>query len=415
MLFSDDFITIDNERGQAIIGNKDKGSWLRVSVECRDILKEAIEENLTKNEILELFQDKEDRDYFEKLIEKLIEIGVITYFGMKNNSVEEFDSFEVMLTHRCNLNCIHCCVDASASSSPDFFSTTEMIKALQKIIDCNPSNIVLTGGEPMLREDFMILLKYIHDNSDADVTLMTNGTLINDDNVESIAKMVKNVDISIDGVDEESCKAIRGPHVFDKVINAVNLLQQNMVDNISLSMVTSGINIALERDFYALCKNMNVIPLLRKLDYSGRALANKTKLDSIMSVSNADLSYIEPNYDAHRDMISLSVCKAGRTSFSIEANGDIVACSIAKVTDSVIGNIKNISDLREYLRDNGEAISISPDSVCGRCKYNRFCCSCPDLMKKMQEQEDFYEYCEWRKEWIEKVLWENYANERVEC
>lgn len=259
----------------------------------------------------------------------------------------------------------------------------------------------------MLREDFMTLLKYISENSNAAVTLMTNGTFITKDNVASISKMIDSVDISVDGVDEDTCSAIRGPNVFKKVINSVNLLQQHMAGNISLSMVSCGNNVALEKEFYSLCKRLNVIPVVREIDYSGRALVNKETIDSIMCVDKTDTDCFEPNYSAHREMINLSICKAGKKSFSIEANGDIVACSIAKTDRNIIGNINNISDLADYLRRNEAPIRISDDSKCGKCKYNRFCCSCPDLMEKMQEKEDFEEYCQWKKEWIEKVLWEN--------
>lgn len=53
-----------------------------------------------------------------------------------------------------------------------------------------------------------------------------NGTLINEENVKKIINSVNQIDISIDGVDEDSCKVVRGPHVFEKIMNSIKLLKK---------------------------------------------------------------------------------------------------------------------------------------------------------------------------------------------
>lgn len=65
------------------------------------------------------------------------------------------------------------------------------------------TTIVLHGGEPFINFD---LIKYIHRDlvdrlSDKKILfdITTNGTIINDEIIEFIAKNVKNISISIDG------------------------------------------------------------------------------------------------------------------------------------------------------------------------------------------------------------------------
>ena len=50
---------------------------------------------------------------------------------------------------------------------------------------------------------------------------MTNGTLFNSQNITPIIEKVNNIDISLDGADEESCSVIRGKGVFDRVVNNI--------------------------------------------------------------------------------------------------------------------------------------------------------------------------------------------------
>jgi len=58
------------------------------------------------------------------------------------------------------------------------------------------------------------------------LTLSTNGTLINSDNVVSIGKYIDQVDISMDGFNEETVALVRGKGVFSKIMNSISLLQK---------------------------------------------------------------------------------------------------------------------------------------------------------------------------------------------
>ena len=70
----------------------------------------------------------------------------------------------------------------------------------------------------------MNLLEFIRKNYSGEVTISTNGTLIDLNNVKIITECVDKVDISLDGYNGETVSGIRGEGVFEKVIENIKLL-----------------------------------------------------------------------------------------------------------------------------------------------------------------------------------------------
>lgn len=134
-------------------------------------------------------------------------LGIIDDENNKSIIRNKIASFEI--THRCNLKCKHCCVDADQIvSKKEDLSTDEIKQILDMLIKWNPERIMLSGGEPMLRPDFIELLMYLKENYTGEIIISTNATLINENNVEIISKYAHQIDVSVDGIDEESCSII---------------------------------------------------------------------------------------------------------------------------------------------------------------------------------------------------------------
>lgn len=265
---------------KVIIANRDTGSWIRISRQCRDIVCTACEFSLTNSEILESLADDEDRIYINELLKKLKELGVIG----DEEKEEVIDVVYLLLTNRCNLKCIHCCADAADENSEVYrreMSTQEWTGIIDKIVDIEPGGIVLTGGEPLLRKDFFEIIRYLRSKYNGKVALATNATLINDDNVKLLAELIDKFDISIDGVDEESCSIVRGKGAYDKVINSVHLLKKNDVKEITLSMTFGTTNFHLKEKFFELNKKLNTKPIVRIFMPKGRGEKSEKNLIAI--------------------------------------------------------------------------------------------------------------------------------------
>ncbi len=99
------------------------------------------------------------------------------------------DSFVIELTQRCNHDCPHCYnawknpVDYPAGE----LSTDETLAMYAKLLDETDASLVsLTGGEPMLRDDFQKIVDFLVDRGVA-TNLITNGSLLDEAAIEKLS------------------------------------------------------------------------------------------------------------------------------------------------------------------------------------------------------------------------------------
>ena len=107
------------------------------------------------------------------------------------------------LTRRCNLNCVHCRAGSERGPYPGELDTNKCLQILNEISRVGRPIVILTGGEPLLREDVFQLAEY-GDRIGLRMVMATNGTLLTPKIVEKMkASGIKRVSISIDGADEQ--------------------------------------------------------------------------------------------------------------------------------------------------------------------------------------------------------------------
>lgn len=188
---------------KVVIGNTLDGRWIRISKECYEILVEGMDKELEIQEVIENFEEEEDRTYIQSLFQCLYDMDVIRQEGEKEPIPKR--GVVIALTHKCNLKCIHCFVEASPEAQEEL-SYTEIISIIDKICKSDIQYISFTGGEPLVRKDCLKILEYTKQHFSGQICLMTNGTLITENNVKRIVEYVDAIDISIDGVDEEVSK-----------------------------------------------------------------------------------------------------------------------------------------------------------------------------------------------------------------
>ena len=63
-------------------------------------------------------------------------------------------------TRRCNLACLHCRAAAGSGPYPGELTTEEGIALLDNLATLGQVVVILTGGEPLLREDIFELAAY---------------------------------------------------------------------------------------------------------------------------------------------------------------------------------------------------------------------------------------------------------------
>jgi len=132
------------------------------------------------------------------------------------------------LTRKCNLNCVHCRAGSERGPYSGELETDKCIEILEQIQKVGEPIVILTGGEPLLREDIFDLAE-AGTRMGLRMVMATNGTLLTPD---IIARMkgsgIKRLSISIDGATADQHDAFRKvPGAFDRAMEGIELLNQN--------------------------------------------------------------------------------------------------------------------------------------------------------------------------------------------
>ncbi|EIS9209311.1 radical SAM protein [Clostridioides difficile] len=416
-----DNLRITQKDNLVILASEESREWIRISQECFDILNKVLKMNLSHNDILDCFELDKDRLYFDNLIKCLCSSRIL--INKKYNLTREIESVYFIITERCNLSCKHCCSDSTTSTLEDELSTEDMISIIDKILQINPKNITISGGEPLVRSDIWIIIDYLRSRFDGNLDIMTNGLLINENNINYIKQYFDSISISIDGIDEESCKIIRGNNIFKNVIEKVKFLKMNDFNNISLSAVLPN-NENINIEFETLNKHLGTEPMIRHFSYQGRAGLNYEQISKSMNEYLKSRGMEEKNIidwnsyiPTNKREVRIGACGGCETTISIGSNGELYPCNLLMNSNYSIGNILKIEDIVSFI--NNMSVSTNAgynefvnlklcnnNDKCKKCLVKPFCWSCPaeydDLLSKDYIFED---RCEKIKETLISVVW----------
>jgi len=112
-------------------------------------------------------------------------------------------------TRRCNLACLHCRAAAGSGPYPDELTTAEGQKLLDDLATMGQVVVILTGGEPLLREDIFDLAAYGAALGHR-MVMAVNGTLVTPEVAARLKDVgIQRVSISIDGAEAASHDRLR--------------------------------------------------------------------------------------------------------------------------------------------------------------------------------------------------------------
>ncbi len=381
-------IRVLKENQKVILSNPGNGAWIKLNEEVYEIINEYVMNDGQYNNTFFDDFNNEDKEYLKKIINIIQKIGIVDF--MSEDCITRAD---FAITSLCNLKCKHCCNSVMENNKEP--ASGEIISVLNKLHKAGINRLCLTGGEPLLRDDFSkiaLTAKGLFVKLD----LMTNGTLISKDNVAFLCNNFNSINISVDGYDSYSCEKIRGGGVFGKVVNAINLLHKNNYNNILLSAVINSYNDTGK--FYELCDSLKVTPILRRYAPEGRGLENekelfipefnmecgkKKKKADYISVNNINYGYSK---------YATTVCNAFRGSIYIGSDLYIYPCGALNLPEFKCDNMREINDIEMYFNNKmyknspgyKKYISIKPENAryCKDGYLDKYCSECKEYMKR---------------------------------
>ena len=149
--------------------------------------------------------------------------------GTGHNEQPRLVAWEV--TRRCNLNCVHCRAASERGPYPGELDTNKCLEILDQIAFVGKPIVILTGGEPLLREDIFELA--LHGTQlGLRMVMATNGTLITPEISEKIKSSgIKRVSISIDRANARAHDQFRKvPGAFSAALQGIDLLKKGGIE-----------------------------------------------------------------------------------------------------------------------------------------------------------------------------------------
>lgn len=135
------------------------------------------------------------------------------------------------LTRSCNLDCIHCRAAARFGKYPNELTTEENMKFLEDVASFASPIMIMTGGEPMLREDIWDLAKH-GTKLGLRMVMSPCGFLVTEETAKKMIESgIQRVSFSIDGATEEShdnFRRVRG--AFASVMTAIENVKKVGLD-----------------------------------------------------------------------------------------------------------------------------------------------------------------------------------------
>jgi radical SAM protein with 4Fe4S-binding SPASM domain len=313
------------------------------------------------------------------------------------------------LSFRCNLQCKHCSVQSSpfVDSSGDL-STEDALMVVRKMTAIRPSGVILTGGEPLLRTDFLTIYEALTD-AHIEVAIETNGLLVTDHIIDALLMSKKRgisttICISLDGGTREAHDWMRGQGTFDRTVETLRKLWSAGL-KFRVQCVLHDGNYCTINDLFELTSDFP--PLLDYLIFAflhpvGRGLQMWN--DKCISPANLEASYglISRGIDHYPGQVSVKLPPAmispkyldklfGKTNkctcntscnfptLGILPAGDVTVCALTRNDPSVMhGNIKIdlLSDICHHARLDAlreEYLAAKLTGACADCIFAPTC------------------------------------------
>ena len=154
-------------------------------------------------------------------------------------------------TRRCNLKCIHCYSSSQNVKYSNELTTDEGKKLISDLAAFGSPVLLLSGGEPIIREDIPELAEFAVDQG-MRVVISTNGTLLTRELAYTLKKIgVSYVGVSIDGMEKthDSFRGVKG--AFDMTLKGIRICRDEGIK--------VGMRVTMNR------RNLSDIPALFEL------------------------------------------------------------------------------------------------------------------------------------------------------
>ncbi len=296
------------------------------------------------------------------------------------------------LTYECNHRCIHCYTVPAPDKKE--LTTAQVKSVLDQLKDAGCFYIGFTGGEIFTRPDMLDIL-YHAKKCAFQTILKTNGTLINKDMADHLAKLaINNVDLSLLGAKEEtfdSITQVKGS--FKRFVKTIDLLKERRIPlQLKTCVMKSNIDEFMDMKRFAKERGLRFSydpALTPKSDGSRGPIDHRLSNEKILDLRKTLIARWKEKHKndknfkkqmnkskAKKDFSTFFRCGVGRYTFTIGPYGHMKTCiDIPHPMADVLK--KGVMGAWEETKKFIENFKPSEEYRCAVCDLNQYCSWCP--------------------------------------
>ena len=297
----------------------------------------------------------------------------------------------IEITSRCNFSCTHCYINLPADDAKEKskeLSFGEICNILDTIAEEGCLWLLITGGEPLLRNDFLPIYTYAKKKGFL-ITLFTNGTLVTEKLAEYFADYPPfSIEITVYGRTKETYEQITGvPGSYEKCMRGIELLLKRKVP-LKLKAVAMSLNLKELPDIKKWAEDLGLSfrfdPLINlRLDGGRKPSYQRISPSDVVALDLRDEKRMKAwKYFCKQFSGSpvkkeqLFLCGAGINSFHIDAYGNLAPCILVRGLNF---SLKKEPFKKGYYELFPKFLSQTSDKnrKCGTCKLMAMCGQCP--------------------------------------
>ncbi len=153
----------------------------------------------------------------------------------------KIDYLRLSVTDRCNLRCTYCMPSGGIKliDRKEMMTFEEILKAARILAEMGIRKIRITGGEPLVRDGIIDLIKQIKKIENiAEISITTNGILLNGYLDELYKIPIHGINISLDTLDSQKYKEVTRGGEISQVLSAIS-------NSINIGIKSVKINVVL--------------------------------------------------------------------------------------------------------------------------------------------------------------------------
>ena len=300
-------------------------------------------------------------------------------------------SLSLEITNRCNFKCVHCFIEnRQSTNSHQHLSLDQIRRVLKQAYNMNVFKITITGGEPFLHPQIIEILEEIKKYNFI-CYVLSNGTLINENNISVIKKCVNKMFLSNYGFSKETYESVTNVSgTYSSYSKAITLLNQY--------------NIPYEERVILLRENEIELPQFIKSDLKIETCICGDRFDNYASahrpsdeaIKNVYHKIINTTFCKNRNPDDY-VCNVGCSSMTIKATGEVTPCNNYGV---VIGHIENDTiqelwegDILKTIKEKTKFENFEKCFTCSNKQYSLFLLPCNNYQETGDSNTPSLEAC----------------------